>query len=779
MPRSRPNPMRTVYVDMRCLQDPAFRERGIGGHVASMLRARAASGLSGARVVGLLDPELPKLPEGLRALCDATTFCLNPITVPAIRDVYIQTSPMTHDIADTWSFRRGRGFLSAAVVYDFIPLDWPGYLETKASRIDYLAGLARLRTYDCYLPISNCTARRLQELTGVSDRQMDVTGAAVRDSLVAAAMASQAGNPPNGRGGTGEPYALVVGGEDRRKNVTAAIEALRMVRQEGVAIGLKVVGNYTEVAQRDLQDACQGDWMAFLPDLTDEQLASVYSRAAVCLVPSHIEGFSLPVVEAAECGCPVLASRCAAHLELLNADEALFEADDPGGLADRLRAVLREPGLREKLLRQQAHLVGQFRELQVGERFWGGIARALTAAREGRSTFSVGRSRLPRLAFLSPYPPDQSGVAQYTEGTLAAATKRFDVSLYSDAAGPLSLAPRVRHAGPLTAAPLIQGDYDAVLLVLGNSHLHTTILDIAERFGGPTILHDSRLTQIYHHRLGRTAFRALAAKLLSRPVLDTEIERWLRDDDPPTLFIEPILSRCHPLLVHSRPLQRLIRSKYGVESQLVPFVPSRSFSAAEVAEDNRVSVRTKLGLAPGSFVISTFGHVEPSKNPMACIVAVELLRAWKIPAECWFVGRAGQFAPELRRVAERFGVADHIHLFEDYVTEETYRDYLIASDAAIQLRNHALGQVSAALADCASAGLPTVAPATLIEACAVPAYCRGLAELDSPLQLAEALAEIAAGARSASRNSEARQAYVRENTFDGYVKVLAEVLGYA
>jgi glycosyltransferase involved in cell wall biosynthesis len=741
-----------------------------------MLRVRAASGLFEARVVGLLDPDLPKLSERLRALCDATTFCLNPVTVPALRDVYIQTSPMTHDIADTWSFRRERGFLSVAVVYDFIPLDWPGYLETKASRIGYMASLARLRTYDCYLPISNYTARRLRELTGVSDRQMEVTGAPIRDSLVAAV---KAGNPPAGSGETGEPYALVIGGDDQRKNVTAAIEALRRVRREGVAIGLKVVGDYTEASQRAIRDACPGDWLAFLSNLTDEQLASVYTRAAVCLVPSHIEGFSLPVVEAAECGCPVLASRCPAHRELLNTDDALFEADDPGGLADRLRAMLREPELRAKLRRQQSHLVGQFREHQVGERFWRGITRALTAAVERPCSFPVGRRRLPRLAFLSPYPPDQSGVAQYTERTLAVAGRRFDVSLYTDAPGPLSLAPGVRHAGPLTAAPLIKGEYDAVLIVIGNSHFHNPMLDIAERFGGPAILHDSRLTQIYHHRLGRPAFRAFAASLLHRPVLDAEIEKWLMDDDPPTLFVEPILARCNPLLVHSLPLQQLIRSKYRVEPHLVPFVPIRSFAASELEDNNRARIRLKLGLAPGSFVISTFGHIEPFKNPMACIVAVELLRAWKIPAECYFVGKAGQYAPELIRVAEQFGVADYIHLFEDYVTEETYRDYLIASDAGIQLRNHGLGQVSATLADCASAGLPTVAPATLIEACAVPADCPGLAELDSPLQLAEALAKIAAGNHSASRDSEARQAYLRENTFDRYVNVLAEVLGYA
>ena len=51
-----------------------------------------------------------------------------------------------------------------------------------------------------------------------------------------------------------------------------------------------------------------GPFVTQVRDLSRPQLAELYRRAAVVLVPSEAEGFGLPVVEALACGAAVVAS---------------------------------------------------------------------------------------------------------------------------------------------------------------------------------------------------------------------------------------------------------------------------------------------------------------------------------------------------------------------------------------------------------------------------------------------------------------------------------------
>ena len=53
-----------------------------------------------------------------------------------------------------------------------------------------------------------------------------------------------------------------------------------------------------------------------LPFLERQELAAVYRRAALLLLPSDREGFGLPVVEAMACGTPVIASAVFSLIEV-------------------------------------------------------------------------------------------------------------------------------------------------------------------------------------------------------------------------------------------------------------------------------------------------------------------------------------------------------------------------------------------------------------------------------------------------------------------------------
>jgi glycosyltransferase involved in cell wall biosynthesis len=328
--------------------------------------------------------------------------------------------------------------------------------------------------------------------------------------------------------------------------------------------------------------------------------------------------------------------------------------------------------------------------------------------------------------------------------------------------------------------PYLDKRYDAVVSVLGNSHFHTPIFEQFERYGGTCVLHDSRLTQIYYNRLGREAFLRMAERILGRDVSDSEIDAWLRDEEGPTQFVEDIVVRSSPLIVHSPEFQQIIETRHGISADVAPFCPSLCFSDDELSISFRGDARQRLGLSPDAFVVSSFGYVDLlRKGAPHCVMALSLLRAWGVSAELHLVGHIdGPDRAILESLSERFEVARWLHLQGGFVDNDTYRNYLLGSDAAIQLRSYGWGQPSAALADAISAGLPCVADSDLARACAAPDYVRVVPRAPSHLLIAETLFEIAKQGPERSWEEE-RKEYLAKHNFIQYAERLAQILDLA
>lgn len=765
----------TLYVDARCLQDPEYSSRGIGHHAAALLRTRRNTEAGQWRTVALTDESLPPIPAGYASLVDEIVLHWNPVLRPG-GTVFASLSPMTHDPTATVRFADRRADLvSAAVVYDFIPLDRAGYLPTVARRTEYYARLVRLKRFDLFAPISRSSADRLQYMLNVSASRVTVTGACVRDELFRHAADTVA----RAKASSGSPYVLTIGGADRRKNTEAVVSAVRQLRSRGYpSLKVKVVGEHGPEYTRELYSAAgeQADeYLAFYRDVPDRDLAALYAGALVTVAASYAEGFSLPVAEAAVCGCPVIGSDIAAHSELIADSDALFSPGDASALADRIERVIQQPGLRDRLVRGQAHLATDYNEDHVGRRFWDAVT---TETRRRSSSGRAARAgRKPRLAVLSPYPPDRSGVARFTELTLDAARDVFDVSLYTDAPRPLGCKAAGEDAGPVRGAALRAGSHDAVVAVVGNSHYHNGVLDFFEKWGGPCILHDARLTHTYHSRLGPEQFRDAAARWLGRSVTDEEVQTWLLDRDLPTLFIEPVVRRAAPLIVHTRRAQDLLRTRYGGRVEWLPFPPIVPVDVDALTPAGRAEARRRQGIGSDAFAIAAFGYVDHTKAPATCVIALDLLRSWGIPAELHLVGNIFHQSAELPALIREYGLEEHVRTFSDFVSGETYRDYLAGADAAVQLRTYDFGQVSAALADCIGAALPAVANAALADCCDAPGYVSRVPDRFSPLLVAEALAGLYEGHGDRGPLLPEREEYCREHNFRVYAQRLREVLG--
>jgi glycosyltransferase involved in cell wall biosynthesis len=741
--------------------------------VSCLLQQRHRSPCASWKMVGLVDDAFGDLPQRYSSLVDDVSPVWNP-TMPKGGAVYIDGSPMTHSPHLTTRFMANPAFLSAAVIYDFIPIDWPGYLPSASSRAAYFSKIARLRNFDLYFPISEYSGLRLAQIINTPPARAVVTGASVRSTLYDVMRRRPIRRSPYE---TERPYFFSLGGGDRRKNTEAAVAAVRELNAtQGTRIGLKVVGHYDPTYRADIMRAAGhadgAGFLEFRAGVDDETLADLYSGAIATICPSHIEGFDLPVIESAVCGTPVIASTCGAHLELVKQRDALFPSGDYRSLVPILSRILLDRTWRDELVSEQAPMAAQFHEERVGSRFWSAIAAPIpTSSRMNRV-----RGHRPKVAFLSPYPPDQSGVAFFTQLTIEAATPHLNVDLYTDAPRPLGYDRSCRDAGKISSAALLRSDYDGIISVLGNSHFHIPVFEFLEEYGGPCILHDSRLTHIYHHRLGAERFLEFASSILGRSVGMDEVQIWLDDREFPSLFVERVLKRAKPLIVHTAPLQSLLRERYSVEAQLATFCPNLFFTEEDLTQSSRAAARERLGIKEGVFLVSTFGFVAREKKFESCIVAAEMLRGWKIPAELHFVGSAGGIDAEIARIANQYGISAHVHSGGSFIDSRTYRDFLLASDAAIQLRKYGLGQASGALADCISAAMPCVASDELALACDAPDYILTVPRRSSPLQVAEQLATIWESGRDRALNKEARLHYLEFHNYRYYVQRLREIL---
>ena len=141
-----------------------------------------------------------------------------------------------------------------------------------------------------------------------------------------------------------EPYLLYVGTVEPRKNLEMLVEAWRVVRgRHGVRLVL--AGRRRE----DGPEFVSGDGLEVRGAVEEGELAGLYSGALAVVYPTFYEGFGLPVVEAMQCGAPVVTSTDESVMEVAGGAAVHCEARDTGAWVAALERMCGNAGWREEL----------------------------------------------------------------------------------------------------------------------------------------------------------------------------------------------------------------------------------------------------------------------------------------------------------------------------------------------------------------------------------------------------------------------------------------------
>jgi glycosyltransferase involved in cell wall biosynthesis len=153
-------------------------------------------------------------------------------------------------------------------------------------------------------------------------------------------------------------YILYVGGFGPHKNVISLLQAVKELVQDPQFsdLLLVLVGEYqAEVFHSEYHELSLfvnqhlEKNAIFTGYLEDEKLVMLLNGACVLVLPSWLEGYGLPAIEAAACGCPVIATRNSPLPGVLGESALFFDPSDVPQLVAHLKTVLISPEVRQKM----------------------------------------------------------------------------------------------------------------------------------------------------------------------------------------------------------------------------------------------------------------------------------------------------------------------------------------------------------------------------------------------------------------------------------------------
>jgi glycosyltransferase involved in cell wall biosynthesis len=159
------------------------------------------------------------------------------------------------------------------------------------------------------------------------------------------------------------PFILSVGVRRPHKNLGRLVAAFAALNGESDH-QLVIVGAHDPRFPDEARTAAElhhlDGRVRFLDWVNERDLAALYTMADVLVMPSLVEGFGLPAVEAMACGTPVVVANNSSLSEVVGGAGVLVDPRDVVGMATSIRGLLRDKDRRVWLGRSGQHRAANF-----------------------------------------------------------------------------------------------------------------------------------------------------------------------------------------------------------------------------------------------------------------------------------------------------------------------------------------------------------------------------------------------------------------------------------
>jgi len=316
--------------------------------------------------------------------------------------------------------------------------------------------------------------------------------------------------------------------------------------------------------------------------------------------------------------------------------------------------------------------------------------------------------RLPKIAWLSPFPPQKSGIANYSYWLVKALKTHVDIDLYYDSEPPSAELQSDFDVYPLNDFAERYATYDQAVYHLGNNRdFHKRIYEFAWDLPGTVVLHDYNLSAFMHDAFYRQNYELYRQALPNgssdeaRKGIQALIHRLVPETHKHPMS-HAVVSRSKKVIVH----HRWVKNQFA-DNEHIEVIPHFAKLNCKPTSEQIRSLKGKLGIRDAHFVLTCLGFINPNKLPRLQIEVVKRLLDDGYPVQMIF---AGEPAPEVKElVTEVRSGKYHEHvIFTGYQNEVDYFSSIFASDVIINLRNPSMGEASGTLMHALAAARPTI-----------------------------------------------------------------------
>ena len=266
-----------------------------------------------------------------------------------------------HTPAFCMPYIKGR-WKAIVTIHDLIGAKFPEHLSF-ASRCYWSQWLPYVnRKADLIIADSECTKKDIMELMKVPEHKIRVIYLAAdkqfkpcpkNDSLARC----EKYNIP-------QPYILFLGNVEPRKNLPRLIRSFSTLRRKNkIQHSLVIAGSrswkYPEI-DHVIRETETGAFIKFLNYVDEKDLVYLYNGADLFVYPSIYEGFGLPLLEAMQCGVPVLTSNVSSMPEVGGDAVFYINPSNEGELADGIYTILSNTAVMKKLREKGLEQIRKF-----------------------------------------------------------------------------------------------------------------------------------------------------------------------------------------------------------------------------------------------------------------------------------------------------------------------------------------------------------------------------------------------------------------------------------